>query len=80
MVNVAMSPEKYKEFQEATSRDPVLNCVKRYVLEGWPDNQVECPLERWTFKEDISYKDGLLFKSDKVIGDVKSYTQVSLGH
>ncbi len=70
MVNVAMSPEKCKEFQDATSRDPVLNCLKRHVLEGWPDDQIDCPLEirsYWTFKEDISYQDGLLFKSDKVI-------------
>jgi transposase InsO family protein len=70
MVNVAMSPEKCKEFQDATSRDPVLNCLKRHVLEGWPDDQIDCPLKirsYWTFKEDISYQDGLLFKSDKVI-------------
>ena len=70
MVNVAMSPEKCKEFQDAMSRDPVLNCLKRHVLEGWPDDQIDCPLEirsYWTFKEDISYQDGLLLKSDKVI-------------
>ena len=28
---LAISPEKYSEFQEATAKDPVLSCLKRQI-------------------------------------------------
>ena len=34
---VAMSPEKYKEFQDAASQDPVLDSLRSQVLKGWPE-------------------------------------------
>lgn len=56
---VAMSPEKYREFQEYTGQDPVLDRLRRQVLESWPIHQRDCPYEirnSWTFKEEISYQ------------------------
>ena len=67
---LAISPEKYSEFQEATAKDPVLSSLKRQILQGWPKCLTECPSElraHWTFREDIAYQDGLLFKNDRII-------------
>ena len=45
------------QFREHTSNDLVLEQLKRYVMEGWPDAQKDCieQLRSYhTFKEEIS--------------------------
>ena len=68
--HLPMSPAKYKEFQHATSEDPVMQAVRDAVLTGWPKNKGSAPAEikqYWTCKDEISCVDGLLFKGNKVI-------------
>lgn len=44
--------------------------LKQTVLSGWPENRNKCPTELsdfWNFRDEISYYEGILFKSDKII-------------
>ena len=64
------SEAKLIEIQKATAEDPVLQDVKRYVLNGWPENKINLPKELTPyhqFRADLSVINGLLFKEDRVI-------------
>lgn len=40
------------------------------ILEGWPDNQTEIPIELrkyWTYREQLSCHEGLIFKNDRLL-------------
>ena len=68
--HLPISPERYLELQTATANDSVMQVLQDIVLEGWPSKRVEVPLEirqYWTFREEISCIDGLLFKGQKLI-------------
>ena len=41
-----------------------------YVLKGWPtakDETDELAREYWSFREELSVEDGLLFKSERIV-------------
>ena len=68
--HLPISPERYLELQKATANDSVMQVLQDVVLEGWPDKRADVPLEirqYWTFREEISCIDGLLFKGQKLI-------------
>ena len=68
--HLPISPEKYKEFRNATAEDPVMQPVKDAVHEGWPKTKATAQAEikpYWTCKDEISCVDVLLFKGNKVI-------------
>ena len=66
--HLPISPEKYKEFQNATAEDPVMQPVKDAVHEGWPKTTAQAEIKPyWTCKDEISCVDVLLFKGNKVI-------------
>lgn len=61
--------EKYLELQNATSNDPDMEAVHDAVL-GWPNSKAEVQVENrqyWTFREEVSCIDSLLFKGKKLI-------------
>ncbi|XP_060079959.1 uncharacterized protein K02A2.6-like [Ylistrum balloti] len=65
-----VSPEKYKQLKEATATDDELQKLQDIVLYGWPDNKVDVPAELrsyWTFRDEISCIDGLMYKSHKLV-------------
>ncbi|XP_024119581.1 uncharacterized protein K02A2.6 [Oryzias melastigma] len=65
-----MSEEKLKTFKEATEQDPELQRLKDRVQRGWPNERhaVHKDIQPyWTFKEEISYTEGLMFKGEKLI-------------
>ena len=52
-------------FQKETANDEALSLLKLYVMHGWPSTKKDCAELVWpyyTFKEEISFIDGLLFK------------------
>ena len=69
--HLPISPEKYLEFQIATANDPEMQALQDAVLEGWPNSKAEVSVEirrqYWTFRDEISCIDGLLFKGQKLI-------------
>ena len=68
--HLPISPERYLELQTATANDSVMQVLQDIVLEGLPSKRAEVPLEirqYWTFREEISCIDDLLFKGEKLI-------------
>lgn len=68
--NLPISEDKMAQFKRATADDNELQQVKNAVMSGWPENIKHVIPEirkYWTFKEEITYSEGLLFKNDKLI-------------
>jgi len=60
----------YSNFQKATSEDEELQEVINTITEGWPSDKYLLSKRMtpyWSFLDDISCVDGLLFKSDKLV-------------
>ena len=65
-----VSNDGLKNIQRLTKADKQLQCLKRTVLEGWPETkqQVEHLIaEYWTFRDEIGVYNGVLYKGDRVI-------------
>ena len=65
-----ISEEKLEVFRNATAQDSVLQELKNMTMRGWPKDRSAVPdsvQPFWTFREEISFASGLLFKSDKLI-------------
>ena len=57
-------------FRKETANDEALSLLKLYVMHGWPSTEKDCAELVWpyyTFKEEISFIDGLLFKGQRLI-------------
>ena len=68
--HLPLSPDKYAEFKNAIAEDPAMQVLQDTVLDRWPYTKVELPLDirpYWTYREEISCIDGLLFKGHKLI-------------
>ena len=58
------------QFKEHTASDEDFKLLKMYVMHGWPSAQQDCVEQLrsyFTFKEEISFTDGLLFKGNRLI-------------
>lgn len=65
-----VSPEKYRDIQQATSNDEELVTLQDIVQSGWPDTKEHIPAcirTYWPYRDEISTIDGLLFKGHKLI-------------
>ena len=54
----------------ATQSDPTLCSLAKTVHEGWLPSRKDCPkqlLGFWSFRQEISEEDGLLYKSQRLI-------------
>lgn len=59
-----------KRFKDSSSADETSRVVVVYVLKGWPSEKEqvdELDREYWDFREELSVKDGMLFKSDRIV-------------
>ena len=53
-----------QELRLPTQSDPTLCSLTKTVHEGWPQSKKDCPkelLDFWSFRQEISKKDGLLY-------------------
>ena len=53
---LAVSDERYEEFQKETKTDPELQAVLTLVKSGWPDTKQQVPVEArpyWTFRDEV---------------------------
>ena len=74
-----MSPDKLSEFHKATSDDPTLQTLQDIVMSGWPAERYDVPADvrvYWTYRDEISTMDGLMFKGPKIIVPKMLRTQV----
>ena len=65
-----VSRTRLQELRLATQSDPTLYSLAKTVHEGWPQSRKDCPkqlLDFWSFRQEISKEDGLLYKNQKLI-------------
>lgn len=78
---------KLQEIKNETRIDPVLQCLRDVVHEGWPNTIKEIPTdirEYWDYRDEISVYDGLLLKGERIIIPTNlrqnMLTQLHYGH
>ena len=65
-----VSKARLQELRLATQPDPTLHSLTKTVHKGWPQSKKDCPrqlLDFWSFKQEISKEDGLLYKNQRLI-------------
>ena len=65
-----ISKTRLQELRLATQSDPTLHSLTKTVHEGWPQSKKDCPeqlLDFWSFRQEISEEDGLLYKNQRLI-------------
>ena len=74
LVNMAqylpISSTRILEIRSASEEDPELSALKSIVLQGWPEERKNVPptiTVYFSFRDEISVQDGLLFRGDRVI-------------
>ena len=68
--SMPVSKTRLQELRLATQSDPTLTSLTKTVHEGWPQSKKDCPeqlLDFWSFRQEISEEDGLLYKSHRLI-------------
>ena len=61
---------RLQELRLATQSDPTLCSLTKTIHEGWPQAKKDCPeelLDFWSFRQEISEEDGLLYKNQRLI-------------
>lgn len=65
-----VSETMFVKLSEETKKDPEFQQLHRVVMDGWPQTIAETPIETrsyWTYRDEISCYDGLMFKGDRTI-------------
>ena len=65
-----MSQPKLKETQDATSKDPILQQLQQFILDGFPNSKNSMPPELmpyFQFRSELSIAEGIVFKGDKIV-------------
>ena len=64
-----VSKARLQELRPATQSDPTLHSLTKTIYEGWPQSRKDCPeqlLDFWSFRQEISEEDGLLYKNQRL--------------
>ena len=67
---IRVSDDGLRSIQRETEADAKLQRLKEIVLRGWPETKPEADpsvAEYWTFRDEISIYNGVLYKGDRVI-------------
>ena len=65
-----VSKTRLQELRLATQSDLTLDSLTKTVHGGWPQSKKHCPeqlLDFWSFRQEISEEDGLLYKNHRLI-------------
>ena len=65
-----VSKARLQELRLATQSDPTLHSLTKTVHEAWPQSKKHCPeqlLDFWSFRQEISKEDGLIYKNQRLI-------------
>ena len=65
-----VSKTRVQELRLATKSDPTLSSLTKTIHKGWPQSKKDCPeqlLDFWSFRQEISEEDGLLYKNQRLI-------------
>ena len=82
-----VSKTRLQELRLATQSDPTLCSLAKTIHKGWPQAKKDCPeqlLNFWSFRQEISEEDGLLYKNQRLIMPqserLQSLKVLQLGH
>lgn len=67
IAHMPIAPEMYAKFQKETAEDEELQQVQDALFEGWPElksDLVHSLRSYWTFRDEISVIDGLMYKAN----------------
>ena len=65
-----ISHSKLEQLQLMTQSDSALQQLMQLTMQGWPEHKANVPtlcLPYWSFRDQISFGDGILFKGEKII-------------
>ena len=65
-----VSLTRLQELRLAMQSDPTLKSLSKTIHEGWPQSKKDCPeqlLELWSFRQDISEENDILYKNHRLI-------------
>lgn len=65
-----VADSKMKLIGKKTEQDQVVQQVKQYVMNGWPDTKQNCIAEVnkfWNYKDELSVCDEILYKGNKIV-------------
>ena len=65
-----VSKTRLQELRLATQSDLTLSSLTKTIHKGWPQSKKDCPeqlLDFWSFRQEISEEDGLLYKNQRPI-------------
>ena len=68
--NLPVSQPKLKEIQDATFKDPILQQLQQFILDGFPNSKNSMPPELmpyFQFRSELSIAEGTVFKGDKIV-------------
>jgi transposase InsO family protein len=68
--NLPISENQLNNFLNETKKDSVLTKLHEYIVNGWPrcKSHVEESVKPfWTYKDDLSIMEGIVFKNDKLV-------------
>ena len=76
---VSVSAKCLTELQTATKSDKLLCRLMKIIMSGWPDDK-KCVREDlktyYTFREELSVQDGLIFKGDRIVVPTTMQTEI----
>ena len=76
---VSVSPKCLTELQTATKSDKLLCRLMKIIMSGWPDDKkrVREDLKTYyTFREELSVQDGLIFNGDRIVVPTTMQTEI----
>ena len=68
--NLPVSQPKLKKIQDATSKEPILQQLQWFILDGFPNSKNSMPPELmpyFQFRGELSIAKGIVFKGDKIV-------------
>ncbi|XP_041472642.1 uncharacterized protein K02A2.6-like [Lytechinus variegatus] len=68
--SVNFTDKRFKQVEEMTQKDEILQVLKQVVIEGWPDTVNTVPVEireYWAYRDEITSHNGILYKANRVI-------------
>ena len=70
MHTLKVTPERLDQLQRCTGQDEALQTLKTTILTGWPGQREQVPIsirEYWSYREELTIHNDLLFKGSRVI-------------
>ena len=71
--NANVTKTKMDEIKNETQKDDTLMKISKYITKGWPHNRKQIQFESdetkkyWSFREELSIIDGIIFKGERLI-------------